>query len=162
VFASTIQAGVLDTVVDDLDDAAIERSIAEINEAIRRSAAQVLLNRKGCPSVPSRNHDDLPTQRQPRRRPAAPRAHHPRLHHPRRRLGADRVWRHPVLCTASVEEKVPGHKRAAAKAGSRPNTACCPRATHTRSDREAARGKQSGRTQEIQRLIGRSCAPCST
>ena len=40
VFASTIQAGVLDTLVDDLDDAAIERSIAEINEAIRRSAAK--------------------------------------------------------------------------------------------------------------------------
>ncbi|MBL0420781.1 serine/threonine-protein phosphatase [Ramlibacter sp. AW1] len=40
VFASTIQAGVLDTLVDDLDDAAIERSIAEINEAIRRSAAR--------------------------------------------------------------------------------------------------------------------------
>ena len=40
VFASTIQAGVLDTMVDDLDDAAIERSIAEINEAIRRSAAR--------------------------------------------------------------------------------------------------------------------------
>ena len=40
VFASTIQAGVLDTMVEDLDDAAIERSIAEINEAIRRSAAK--------------------------------------------------------------------------------------------------------------------------
>ena len=40
VFASTIQAGVLDTQVEDLDDAAIERSIAEINEAIRRSAAR--------------------------------------------------------------------------------------------------------------------------
>jgi PPM family protein phosphatase len=40
VFASTIQAGVLDTLVDDLDDAAIERSIAEINEAIRRGAAR--------------------------------------------------------------------------------------------------------------------------
>ena len=40
VFASTIQAGVLDTGVEDLDDAAIERSIAEINEAIRRSAAK--------------------------------------------------------------------------------------------------------------------------
>ena len=40
VFASTIQAGVLDTIVEDLDDAAIERSIAEINEAIRRSAAR--------------------------------------------------------------------------------------------------------------------------
>jgi hypothetical protein len=40
VFASTIQAGVLDTLVDDLDDAAIERSIAEINEAIKRSAAR--------------------------------------------------------------------------------------------------------------------------
>jgi hypothetical protein len=40
VFASTIQAGVLGTAVDDLDDAAIERSIAEINEAIRRTAAK--------------------------------------------------------------------------------------------------------------------------
>jgi PPM family protein phosphatase len=40
VFASTIQAGVLDTMVDDLDDAAIERSIAEINEAIRKTAAK--------------------------------------------------------------------------------------------------------------------------
>jgi PPM family protein phosphatase len=40
VFASTIQSGVLDTIVEDLDDAAIERSIAEINEAIRRSAAK--------------------------------------------------------------------------------------------------------------------------
>jgi len=41
-------------------------------------------------------------------------------------------------------------------AGSPPNTACLPRSTHTRTDREAARGRQSGRTQEIQRLIGRS------
>jgi hypothetical protein len=40
VFASTIQAGVMDTLIDDLDDEAIERSIAEINEAIKRSAAR--------------------------------------------------------------------------------------------------------------------------
>ena len=61
-----------------------------------------------------------------------------------------------VLCTASVEEKVPGHKRGSGEGWVTAEYGMLPRATHTRSDREAARGKQSGRTQEIQRLIGRS------
>jgi ribonuclease PH len=61
-----------------------------------------------------------------------------------------------VLCTASVEEKVPPHKRGSAEGWVTAEYGMLPRATHTRSDREAARGKQSGRTQEIQRLIGRS------
>jgi ribonuclease PH len=67
-----------------------------------------------------------------------------------------------VLCTASVEEKVPPHKRGSGEGWVTAEYGMLPRATHTRSDREAARGKQSGRTQEIQRLIGRSCAACST
>jgi len=61
-----------------------------------------------------------------------------------------------VLCTASVEEKVPPHKKGSGEGWVTAEYGMLPRATHTRSDREAARGKQSGRTQEIQRLIGRS------
>jgi ribonuclease PH len=61
-----------------------------------------------------------------------------------------------VLCTASVEEKVPPHKRGSGEGWVTAEYGMLPRATHTRGDREAARGKQSGRTQEIQRLIGRS------
>ena len=61
-----------------------------------------------------------------------------------------------VLCTASVEEKVPPHKRGSGEGWVTAEYGMLPRATHTRSDREAAKGKQNGRTQEIQRLIGRS------
>jgi ribonuclease PH len=61
-----------------------------------------------------------------------------------------------VLCTASVEEKVPGHKRGSGEGWVTAEYGMLPRATHSRNDREATRGKQSGRTQEIQRLIGRS------
>ena len=61
-----------------------------------------------------------------------------------------------VLCTASVEEKVPPHKRGSGEGWVTAEYGMLPRATHNRSDREAAKGKQSGRTQEIQRLIGRS------
>ena len=61
-----------------------------------------------------------------------------------------------VLCTASIEEKVPAFKRGSGQGWLTAEYGMLPRATHTRSDREAAKGKQSGRTQEIQRLIGRS------
>src|SRR5580693_6577749 len=61
-----------------------------------------------------------------------------------------------VLCTASVEEGVPGFLRGKGQGWITAEYGMLPRATHTRSPREAARGKQSGRTQEIQRLIGRS------
>ena len=61
-----------------------------------------------------------------------------------------------VLCTASVEEKVPGHQKGSGEGWVTAEYGMLPRSTHTRSEREAARGKQSGRTQEIQRLIGRS------
>jgi len=61
-----------------------------------------------------------------------------------------------VICTASVEEGVPGFLRGSGSGWVTAEYGMLPRATHTRSDREAARGKQSGRTQEIQRLIGRS------
>jgi ribonuclease PH len=61
-----------------------------------------------------------------------------------------------VLCTASVEEGVPGFMRGQGRGWVTAEYGMLPRATHTRGDREAARGKQSGRTQEIQRLIGRS------
>ncbi len=61
-----------------------------------------------------------------------------------------------VLCTASVEEKVPPHKRGSGQGWVTAEYGMLPRATHSRGDREAARGKQTGRTQEIQRLIGRS------
>ena len=61
-----------------------------------------------------------------------------------------------VLCTASVEAKVPGFLKGKGQGWVTAEYGMLPRATHTRSDREAARGKQSGRTQEIQRLIGRS------
>lgn len=61
-----------------------------------------------------------------------------------------------VLCTASIEDKVPPFKRGSGEGWLTAEYGMLPRATHTRSDREAAKGKQSGRTQEIQRLIGRS------
>jgi ribonuclease PH len=61
-----------------------------------------------------------------------------------------------VLCTASVDEGVPPFLRGKAQGWVTAEYGMLPRATHTRSPREAARGKQSGRTQEIQRLIGRS------
>ena len=61
-----------------------------------------------------------------------------------------------VLCTASVEENVPPFLRGKGQGWITAEYGMLPRATHTRTAREAARGKQSGRTQEIQRLIGRS------
>jgi ribonuclease PH len=61
-----------------------------------------------------------------------------------------------VLCTASVEERVPIWMRGKGKGWVTGEYGMLPRSTHTRSAREAARGKQSGRTQEISRLIGRS------
>jgi len=61
-----------------------------------------------------------------------------------------------VLCTASILEKVPPHKKGSGEGWVTAEYGMLPRSTHTRSDREAARGKQSGRTQEIQRLIGRA------
>ena len=61
-----------------------------------------------------------------------------------------------VLCTASVEERVPGWMRGSERGWITAEYGMLPRSTTTRTDREAARGRQSGRTQEIQRLIGRS------
>lgn len=61
-----------------------------------------------------------------------------------------------VLCTASVEEKVPGWMRNSGKGWVTAEYGMLPRSTSSRMDREAAKGKQSGRTQEIQRLIGRA------
>jgi ribonuclease PH len=61
-----------------------------------------------------------------------------------------------VLCTASVLDKVPSFLKGKGQGWLTAEYGMLPRATHTRGDREAARGKQSGRTQEIQRLIGRS------
>jgi ribonuclease PH len=61
-----------------------------------------------------------------------------------------------VLCTASVLDKVPPFLKGRGQGWVTAEYGMLPRSTHTRSDREAARGKQSGRTQEIQRLIGRS------
>jgi ribonuclease PH len=61
-----------------------------------------------------------------------------------------------VLCNATAEEKVPSHVKGSGRGWVTAEYGMLPRATHTRSDREAAKGKQTGRTQEIQRLIGRS------
>lgn len=61
-----------------------------------------------------------------------------------------------VLCTASIDEKVPPFLRGQGRGWLTAEYGMLPRSTHTRMDREAAKGKQSGRTQEIQRLIGRS------
>lgn len=61
-----------------------------------------------------------------------------------------------VLCTASIEDRVPPFLRGQGSGWVTAEYGMLPRSTHTRSGREAARGKQSGRTQEIQRLIGRS------
>jgi len=65
-----------------------------------------------------------------------------------------------VLCTATVESGVPGFLRGSGQGWVTAEYGMLPRSTHTRSPREAARGKQSGRTQEIQRLIGRSLRAC--
>jgi ribonuclease PH len=61
-----------------------------------------------------------------------------------------------VLCTATAEERVPSHVKGSGRGWVTAEYGMLPRSTHTRTDREAAKGKQSGRTQEIQRLIGRS------
>ena len=61
-----------------------------------------------------------------------------------------------VLCTASIDEKVPSWLRGQGRGWVTAEYGMLPRATHSRNDREAAKGKQSGRTQEIQRLIGRA------
>ncbi|MEC8318089.1 MAG: ribonuclease PH [Pseudomonadota bacterium] len=61
-----------------------------------------------------------------------------------------------VLCAATIEERVPGWLRGAGRGWVTAEYGMLPRSTHSRTDREAARGKQSGRTQEIQRLIGRA------
>jgi ribonuclease PH len=61
-----------------------------------------------------------------------------------------------VICTASIDDGVPGFLKGTGRGWVTAEYGMLPRATHTRGDREAARGKQSGRTQEIQRLIGRS------
>src|ERR1700753_3342182 len=61
-----------------------------------------------------------------------------------------------VLCTASVEETIPSFLRGKGQGWVTAEYGMLPRATHTRSPREAAKGKQTGRSQEIQRLIGRS------
>src|SRR2546423_4640139 len=61
-----------------------------------------------------------------------------------------------VLCTATAEERVPSHVKGSGRGWVTAEYGMLPRATHTRTDREAAKGKQTGRTQEIQRLIGRS------
>src|SRR5690606_30909694 len=65
-----------------------------------------------------------------------------------------------VLCTASVENRVPGVLRGEGSGWVTAEYGMLPRATNTRTDREAARGKQGGRTLEIQRLIGRSLRAC--
>jgi len=61
-----------------------------------------------------------------------------------------------VLCNATAEERVPSHVKGSGRGWVTAEYGMLPRSTHTRTDREAARGKQTGRTQEIQRLIGRS------
>ncbi|RJG00322.1 ribonuclease PH [Noviherbaspirillum sedimenti] len=61
-----------------------------------------------------------------------------------------------VICTASIEDKVPGFLKGKGQGWLTAEYGMLPRSTHSRMDREAAKGKQSGRTQEIQRLIGRS------
>jgi len=61
-----------------------------------------------------------------------------------------------VICTASIDEKVPSFLKGKGQGWLTAEYGMLPRSTNTRTDREAARGKQSGRTQEIQRLIGRS------
>ncbi len=61
-----------------------------------------------------------------------------------------------VLCNASVEERVPPHRRGSGRGWVTAEYGMLPRATHTRGEREAKRGRQQGRTEEIQRLIGRA------
>ncbi len=61
-----------------------------------------------------------------------------------------------VLCTATIEEKIPGWMKGLGKGWVTAEYGMLPRSTHQRMDREAAKGKQSGRTQEIQRLVGRA------
>ena len=65
-----------------------------------------------------------------------------------------------VLCNASIEERVPQFLKGKGQGWVTAEYGMLPRATHTRSDREAARGKQGGRTLEIQRLIGRALRAC--
>ncbi|GBR54159.1 ribonuclease PH [Neokomagataea thailandica NBRC 106555] len=71
-----------------------------------------------------------------------------------------RVGGTEVLCTASIEDRVPPFLRNKGQGWITAEYGMLPRATHTRGNREAAKGKQSGRTQEIQRLIGRALRAC--
>ena len=136
---------------DELDEAEIERSIREINDAIRA----LRRSKKRAERSPMTAFPDA--RKRPRRRRPAP-DHACTRDYTRHAEGSVLVdfGDTKVLCTASVEEKVPPHKRGSGQGWVTAEYGMLPRATHTRSDREAARGKQSGRTQEIQRLIGRS------
>jgi hypothetical protein len=89
-------------------------------------------------------------------RPVACGPFHPPFHPSRRRLGAGRVRRYPCAVHRQHRRQGAGFLRGKGQGWVTAEYGMLPRATHTRSDREAARGKQSGRTQEIQRLIGRS------
>ena len=81
-----------------------------------------------------------------------------RLHQACRRLLPGELRRHPRAGHRRVEEKLPPFLRGKGQGWVTAEYGMLPRATHTRGNREAAKGKQSGRTQEIQRLIGRSLA----
>jgi ribonuclease PH len=83
---------------------------------------------------------------------------HFRFHDACGRVGPDEVGRTRVICTASVEDRVPPFLRATGKGWVTAEYGMLPRATNTRSQREASAGKVGGRTQEIQRLIGRVAA----
>jgi hypothetical protein len=125
----------------DLSDDEIEKAIDEIRNAIDK------YNPKN-----KETHAPQPT-------PAGPAPHrqdHPQFHPSRRRLGLIEMGDTRVLCTASVEESLPPFLRGKGQGWVTAEYGMLPRATHTRSSREAAKGKQTGRTQEIQRLIGRS------
>jgi hypothetical protein len=103
-----------------------------------------------------KSHDHHHPPERPRRRPAARHPHHPPVHQARRRSVLIECGDTKVICTASIEDKVPGFLKGKGQGWMTAEYGMLPRSTHTRMDREAARGKQSGRTQEIQRLIGRS------
>jgi nucleoside-diphosphate-sugar epimerase len=147
------------------DRALVEAAALDLSVTGRTRAA---LHRIGCeaPLVeraarynrgprPTESRDERSPFRSARRSTASA-PHHAPLHEARRRLGADRFGDTHVLCTASVEEGVPAFLKGQGTRLAHRRVRMLPRATNTRTRREATDGRQSGRTQEIQRLIGRS------
>jgi hypothetical protein len=123
------------------------------DDDIDRAVADI---RGRLPFAPPEHPDDPARNEPAHAAQLRPLDHHPQLHPPRRRQRAGGVRQHPGAVHRQRRRAVPGLPAGKGSGWVTAEYGMLPRATNTRTDREAARGKQSGRTQEIQRLIGRS------